>query len=222
MQKQIIFIVVMVILFGVGFFIFLKPEKLPEEGFFQEEGEENVVLEDVLYRAEDIENISYKIEVMNPIGSFVARFWQKGEKMRMETTPPQGQKIINIVRKDNGDAFIYMPTSNIATKVGVEGSQEVIRESVKEKALSVLNHDPVILGKEDIKEKSCIVIQYSTSVEKVKMWIWEEYGFPIKEEVETESGLTKTEISSVDFSEIPENLFEIPEEVELKEEIPYF
>jgi outer membrane lipoprotein-sorting protein len=63
------------------------------------------------------------------------------------------------------------------------------------------------------------VVEYTVPAEQttVKMWIWKEYGFPIRAEMTTSAGTTIAEYRNLDFSDIPDSLFELPPGVEIME-----
>jgi outer membrane lipoprotein-sorting protein len=49
------------------------------------------------------------------------------------------------------------------------------------------------------------------------MWIWEQYGFPIRVEMTTTEGTVIVEYKNIEFTDIPDIMFELPEGVEIME-----
>lgn len=64
---------------------------------------------------------------------------------------------------------------------------------------------------ETIDGKVCTVLGMSApGVAEKKMWIWQDRGLPIRDEMTTISGTTRTDMKNIDFSDIPDSMFELP------------
>jgi hypothetical protein len=59
------------------------------------------------------------------------------------------------------------------------------------------------------------VIQFTNEQGTVKQWIWQEKGFPLKIESVTSIGNVTITINNIDFSDIPDSLFELPAGVQI-------
>ena len=49
------------------------------------------------------------------------------------------------------------------------------------------------------------------------MWIWKDKGFPIRAEMLTDEGKVVMEYKNIDFSDIPDIIFQLPEGAQLIE-----
>jgi hypothetical protein len=47
-------------------------------------------------------------------------------------------------------------------------------------------------------------------VAEEKVWIWQEYGLPIREEMTTIPGTTRTDMKNIELSDIPDRMFGPP------------
>lgn len=75
-------------------------------------------------------------------------------------------------------------------------------------------YNPTIIGSEKYDGKDCLVVQYTSMGETVKMWIWKQYGIDIKTETTTDEGKSIEEIKNISFSNISDSKFQLPAGVE--------
>jgi hypothetical protein len=137
--------------------------------------------------------------------------WQKQQKMREDVTM-EGLTISVIFDMATNTMYTYMRDQNMATKTILDMSK--LPDSPIKDITGILNYSPVISGTETIDGKVCQVITYDeTGVGSVKMWIWEERGLPLKMEIAANGTTTTLMYSNMDFSDIPDSIFEIPEDV---------
>lgn len=127
--------------------------------------------------------------------------------MRSETTA-EGQTIVTLLDMDEQTMYLYYPDQNMAMMMTYEPG-----ESAMDEAQAVEGYNPVIIGHETLDGKYCLVVEYTVEGNTAKMWIWEEYGFPIRVEVTTNEGMTIMEYKNIEFTDIPDSMFEIPEGV---------
>ena len=166
--------------------------------------------------------VSYKYEaVITAPGEEVitAKFWLKGYKIRWEGTY-EGQSVVFLMDQSTQVAYTYIPAQGIAMKMDFSKAQRTVGESPTEQSESVMEYNPVTIGTEVLNGKTCLVIEYTTETEKVKMWIWTRYGFPIRTETTTDKGTTLAEIKNIDFGDIADSMFELPAGVQIME-IPF-
>ena len=171
-------------------------------------------LVEVLAKAEKIDSLKYNIEITDNYQTSVIRFWQNKEKIRMEMST-QGQEVVFLT--DQETSYMFFPIQNRATKIDLGQSQEVIDGSIIEQSLAILEYNPVVLGSEKVNNKDCLIVQYSINDYQTKMWIWKEYGLPIKTEILTGQGLIKHQVKDIEFVDIPDNVFQLPPGVEVME-----
>ncbi len=177
-------------------------------------------LEIALTKVEDVKSLKYEV-ALSLFGGEFANFWEKGELMRMEVGSGF-QKTINLINKEKDEAYLVMPLEGIAVEMEIENMGRVFEGSIKEQAIPLFEHDLDIIGTESVNEKECIVVKYSDDGGEVKIWVWEEYGLPLRVEAETEQRTVTMEAKNVEFVDIPDSMFELPDNVEITEDIPYF
>jgi len=225
--KNIIIALIVVIVIGGGAWWALRPA--PEIGLSNSaielplvEDEEPEIIEtenelaEVLSRVDEIGSLKYEIFSLTPEGEFSAQFWQKNNQTRMETTA-EGQAVIMLANFADETAYIYLPDQNIALGVGLAQAPEIVEGSLKQQAAYLMDYDPVIVERETIDGRECLVIEYAAFGEATTMWIWEEHGLPIRTITETEYGLIESTASNIEFLEIADDMFELPAEVEIIE-----
>jgi outer membrane lipoprotein-sorting protein len=137
--------------------------------------------------------------------------WVKNNKMRSEMTT-EGQTVVTLLDMDAHTIYIYYPDQNMAMEMTYEPSESAIDE-----AQSIPDYSPTILGHETLDGKVCLVVQYTAEGATVKTWLWEQYGFPIRVEMTTSEGTTVVEYKNIEFIDIPDSMFELPEGVEIME-----
>jgi outer membrane lipoprotein-sorting protein len=139
--------------------------------------------------------------------------WQKQQKMREDMTT-QGVSVSIIFDMAANIMYSYTPAQNMATKTTL--NLGTIPSSPINDTSDILDYSPAITGTETIDGKVCKVIEYNqTGTGSVKMWIWEEKGLPLKMEMIYDGKTTTIVYKNIDFSDIPDSIFEIPEGVKI-------
>jgi outer membrane lipoprotein-sorting protein len=170
-------------------------------------------LGEILGQAQGIASVKYDMVMTAPGAPVVTQKIEvKGNKMRTEMTQ-EGQTQIILVDYDARTMYMYMPEENMAMKVAFNPPAK----SAVEEAQSVTGYNPTVVGTETIDGKVCLVVEYTAEGAATKMWIWEEHAFPIRVEVTTAEGKTTVEYKNIEFVDIPDSEFELPEDVEIVE-----
>jgi len=168
-------------------------------------------LGEILGRGAGIDSVKYDMLITAPGAPTVTmHFWVKHNKMRTETTE-QGQNIVMLVDYDEGVMYVYMPDENMAMKVDFGQAAK----SAVEEAQAITNYNPHIIGTETRDGKVCLVAEYTVEQVTAKMWIWKEHGFPIRIETTTTEGKTIIEFKNIEFADILDRMFELPEGVQI-------
>jgi hypothetical protein len=218
----IIFVVLFLSLGVVWFFIdnrkegdFIEKEKISEEK--REEEVERV--RQVLEKGEEINSLKYSVIMENPFSTVRADFWQKGDNMRMEVDM-QGRKFVNLINAQKEVAYNYIVGSNIATEIDGERLTDVKRSSVKKQRENLLKEDFELVGKEQLGEKNCYVLSYyGQEEEEIIVWLWEDYGIPVKIEFHTDEGFFVATAQDIIIEDISDMMFEIPQSMEVSEHL---
>ena len=153
-----------------------------------------------------IKTVKYEYTA-SALGSTVItqKVWIEANKIRIETAE-QGREVVILADTETQTGYTYLPLQNLAVKRDYSQVPSPVSQDVE----TVQKYNPVIIGNEHIDGKECTVISYAKDSAKVKAWLWNDNGFPLKFEVETPQGVALIEIKNVDFGDIPDSLFELP------------
>jgi outer membrane lipoprotein-sorting protein len=148
--------------------------------------------------------------ITNPEGfTLTNTIWFENNKMRSEMAT-EGQTIITLTNFTTRTVYIYYPDQNMAMRADYEPTETALDETD-----GIEQYNPEILGTEMLDGKECLVIRYNIEGATTKMWIWKEYGFAIRIEVNDQNGLTTIQYKNISFSDIDDSLFELPAGVEI-------
>jgi len=137
--------------------------------------------------------------------------WQKQQKMREDVTVT-GMTVSIIFDVPENTMYTYMPEQNMATKAALDIS--MLPDSPIQDTRSIMDYNPLVTGTETIDGKVCTVVEYNeNNVGNIKMWIWEAKGLPLKMELTSGGEKTTIEYTNIDFSDIPDSIFELPDGV---------
>lgn len=197
-----------------------KPEETPGE---EKPAEENTLskeeLKDLFGSGKDMAEVYYEMQVTG-MGSenTISRMYMKGTKMRAESEV-MGQTFVMIHGEDA--LYILDASSKTAMKMPLgedsEGEQDTF--TMDDFTSDVDETDMTYVGKETLNGVSCYVVE-STKLEEgyhVKMWLHEEYGFPMKMESHNKDGSEAFVMEVTDFKvgDLSDALFEVPEGYEI-------
>ena len=172
-------------------------------------------LGDILGKASAIDSVTYDM-VMTGTGmpSSTTKMWLKNEAQKMKTeTTVQGQTSVLLVDWGSEVAYSYMPAQNLAIKMDLSTAPE----SPLEGTGAIEGYDPTVIGTETYDGKECLVVEYTVEGVQTKMWLWKEYGFPVKVVTTTADATITVEYKNIDLGPIPDSVFELPEGVEIME-----
>ncbi len=224
-MKSVVIIIVAVLVIGGGAWLLtgtewgrevLHREEVFEEGLREIEMDKEELM-GILVRAEGVTSLSYDVEMESPEMTMKGSFWQKGQKIRAEGEI-KGEEMVIIIDNEERVAYTYIPAQDFAVKMGLgemEEAQDEVEEvqegSIKEQSIKLPEQRPVVKGIETIEGKECIVVEYTVDEETTgKMWIWREYGLPIRVEVED----MVVRATNIDFGEVSDDKFKLPPGVE--------
>ncbi|MFO8009514.1 MAG: DUF4412 domain-containing protein [Dehalococcoidia bacterium] len=199
-----------------------EPEETGDTGDTGDEGTEAVNLPGLVSKAEEIDCFHGKGTVSNPgMADQDLEFWMKGDRMRIEGSfSAQGQVQEGIIIQDYaaGEMVFYSSEMGQAMKMSIDDPQtgEEAPDEPTGEVESIMQWDPKVTGSEEINGKHCAIVEYTdSSGTTTTMWIWVDYGFPVKSIVETAEGDVITEFKEIDFDCPPESKFELPAGVEV-------
>ncbi len=171
-------------------------------------------LSSILEKARDIDSISYDTTSSNMgLPTTITKVWMKTKpvtKWKSETTS-EGQTLTCIVDHEAQEAYMYVDWMNTASRLDItdypESPIEDTNQAIEE---SIAAYESTAVYEEIYDGKECVVVEYSDEDVSSKLWIWKEYGFPLKVETNTPHGKWIIENKNIDFSDIPDSIFELP------------
>jgi outer membrane lipoprotein-sorting protein len=168
-------------------------------------------LEDILGLGAGIDSVKYDMVITAPgMETMTTKMWMKQNKIRTEMTQG-GEDVVMLADYDEGVAYMYMPDENFAYKVPLNQ----MPESAIEDTQAIADYDYTVIGTETMDGKVCLVVEYDYDGTSAKAWVWKEHGFPIRIEMTSAEGTTITEFKNIDFGDIPDSMFELPEGVQI-------
>ncbi len=174
----------------------------------------------IMMKAKNAPGVSYDMVMTAPGFSNTSKLWSSKDKMRVENTF-EGKKMITIV--DGDITYMYNPEENVAMKfsgknlpTGMEGKPEhpsdyqdnIVKDSIK--SLETVVYEGV----------KCRVITFVDKEDgaTAKMWLREDYGLPMKQEVVSKKGEKMTiEYKNMKIGAQAADLFKLPAGVKVQD-----
>ena len=174
----------------------------------QETGETS--LTDIFAKNKDIKGMSFEMKTTMPEGITTEnKMWSEGDNLRMETNVPEvGGNVVYIANKADKAMYMYQPAQNIATKMPY--TEEQFAGGPQDKSEDVDASKAKYVGKDKIDGKTCLVYELTGESDKEKIWVWEEYGLPLRMETEVDGQKTIIEYSNVKVGDIDDKMFKLP------------
>jgi len=146
--------------------------------------------------------------------------WEKGNKMRCQLVVKGEASDIYILDSDEEVAYQYVPETNRAREVDFHLARTMAGEPITETVRTFIESYEEVgmqsIETETIDGKVCTVLGMSVpGVAEKKMWIWHEYGLPIREEMTIPYGTSRTEMRNIELDPIPDSMFELPAGAEM-------
>ncbi|MEN6349470.1 MAG: DUF4412 domain-containing protein [Syntrophomonas sp.] len=192
----------------------------PKEAAQSSSSSDDTSAQSLITKGMEVKNLSYDCDVSEPEGQkLTVKAWIKGKKMRTEMPNPEGGgNMISIIDSDQGIVYIYQPEQKTATKMGISMSQQDNAPSPQETMESLNAEKMKYTGKETIDGKTCLVYEFQDqNNETSKIWLWEDYGIPLKIESIMDGKKSVLEYRNVKTDEIPDSMFELPADTTIME-----
>ena len=178
------------------------------------------LLSDLLNKAKGSPSATYDLVISGgaTAGTETMKVWSTETKERTDFTI-EGMKSITIIDKEAQVMYMYDPDQN--TAIRMDFSSDDTSRQAQSFTEAMEEYNPTVVGTETIDGKKCTVIEFETVTEDAtvtqKMWVWKDYGFPIKVEmVSTLGGTSVTtvmEMKNIEFGPIDPSVFELPDDV---------
>lgn len=140
------------------------------------------------------------------------KLWIAGANLRSESIET-GQSTAIFIR-NSGKGYNYMFTSGEKKAIKVTDTHPAEDISPVE-ILQNVSQTTQPLGKEIKDGKNCVVIKYEQDEVNNRVWIWEDYGVPIRVESTYNKSTTVMEYNNYKFEAIPEAMFELPQGMDI-------
>lgn len=136
------------------------------------------------------------------------KLWIAADNLRSESIEAGQSTAIFIRNSKKGYNYIFTSGDKQAIKVTDTHPAEEINPV---EILRVVSDKTQPLGKEVKDGKNCIVIKYEDDAVVNQVWIWEDYGVPVRIESTYNKSTTVMEYGNYKFEPIAEAMFELPE-----------
>ena len=225
--KNLVLIIITIFFITGGLLVFLKEDEkdVLENGTEEviEEVDEELTkdIKDVLLRAREIDSLVYDITMKKFGEVFSLKFWEKKKMMRMDILF-KSRTMINLWNKEEEVGYLYTAGDTTATEIKIDQAEDIFNSSVKQWAEDALYYDLIVIKKEKIEDKDCLLIKYDKKEGEVEMWVWEEYGLPIKIISQEEWGVVEIFVENIEINDIPDTMFHLPLGTKVIEEFIYF
>jgi hypothetical protein len=222
-MKKIVIGLAVVVLAGVGaLFLFnpsvddpeLKDEIVGQDPMPEIDDLSAVDLPSLLAKSGEIDSIRYTVQMSSLQDETEMIVSLKGKQMRIEMDH-QGQSGVFLLNRETGTAYNYMPNENMAMAMDMSLMASFVGSSLQEQSAELMNFNPVIIGRESLDGRSCLVIEYEVHEVTTRTWIWESYGLPLKTEAIGPEATMIALVESIDLSPLDDSLFELPAGVEI-------
>ncbi len=174
----------------------------------------------IMLKAKQAPGFSYDMVMTAPGFSNASKLWSSKDKMRVENSF-EGKKMITII--DGDTTFMYNPDSNTAMKF----SGKNLPEGMDGKPENPANYEDQMV-KDSIKVVESVIYEgvkcrVLTFTDKedgalAKMWLREDYGLPMKQEIVSKKGEKMTiEYKNMKIGAQSPDLFRLPGGVKIQD-----
>jgi len=176
--------------------------------------EPDVDVAGLLAKAQELPGLTYDaVTTINGEEAFEVKFAVKVPNIRIETGSPEiGMKMVCIINTDEGAVYALSPDQETATKMSL-AQFEVDTATPQDYAQSMDPDSMKYIKTETLDGKECLVYEIDEQDSSAKVWLWKDYGIPLRVEVMYEGEPVVTEYKNVQITELDDSLFELPEEV---------
>lgn len=106
----------------------------------------------------------------------------------------------------NQSSYLYNSTTEQTSELQYQSQNTLIAEA---DFLNQLN--PTILGTQMLDGKECLMVSYPDGDITVKMWIWKDWGFPLRKEIISPTGTNVFEYKNITFDSVSDDVFKLPQ-----------
>jgi outer membrane lipoprotein-sorting protein len=170
----------------------------------------------LLAKGQGLAGLSYdSVTTVAGMDPFTTKVWVKEGNMRVEMDVPEaGGKMISIVNTSEGAVYSYGDGQEMATKMPLAQS-EVDTTTPQDYSKSMNPESMKYIKTETLDGKKCVVYEITDEDYTGKVWLWKDYGIPLRIEATSEGESMAMEYKNVQVTELDDSLFQLPEGVEV-------
>ncbi len=176
-------------------------------------GEIGDLFAEIADKAKDLKCFHFKVVATVP-GEADAGYeiWMNDDgKMKMEGDV--GGEGEGMMLMDGEAMYMYDAETGQAMKFPMDGpdaSSAPIQQNPVDNIEEILGFGYTVDGEEEINGMDCIVVNYSDMGADMTMYIWKDYGFPVKTVIDGPTGEMVTEYKEIDFDCADDDEFQLP------------
>lgn len=175
---------------------------------------ESSELKELVNRSAGIEGLSYRAVTNYPMWSHETRVWMQGDVVKTETVV-DGETLILVIDNARGELLSYDAAQNAATVMSLGEGHVSMPESPLE---YVRELDPAewVPGETTFFDGlRCRRFTREDLDEETVMYIWEEYGLPLRVESTVDGRTTLVEFREMEVGRLPQDVFDLPAGVQV-------
>jgi len=214
-----ILVVGVIVLIGVSWWGSREPvdEEVssPEENL-AEEGIPASSLTEILATAKDLPSYAFDM-VADYLGEeTISRLWVKDGSTKMETTSEAGTTVY-LMQAETQSAYLYFPEKKTGMQLEWDDTAQTTSGGMfgDEYIAEIQANQPIIVGEEMLDGKNCLVTQWTAEGMEEKVWIWKEYGLPIRTEITMGGETNVTEFRNIQIGNVADSEFELPDDIQI-------
>lgn len=167
-------------------------------------------VEDILSQAANVSLVRYDCVWTWPERTQTSRVWVKDNMMRIEHTQ-EGQTVETyLCDYEEMISFHWTSPENIPKRSVTPGEVGDFFSAMYMATIAA-DYNPKIIGIEIIGGKECYLVEYVNGEMTVRAWIWKKHKFLVRHDVIGAEHTTTVEFKNIDFGNIPNSMFELPE-----------
>jgi outer membrane lipoprotein-sorting protein len=180
-------------------------------------GSSDESLNELQKKVESISSIKYDlVKTLSDGTEYTSNVvWVKESKSRCELIYEDEVDGVIFMDSDEKVAYQYNPKTETSRSMDYNLARTMVPTPLAERVKTFIESyegaGMPSMETETIDGKVCTVLGMKVpgGIAEKKIWIWQDYGLPIREEMTT-SGTTTTEMKNIEFGDIPASMFELP------------
>ncbi|NLW44940.1 MAG: outer membrane lipoprotein carrier protein LolA [Syntrophomonadaceae bacterium] len=176
--------------------------------------EADVDLAGLLAKAQELPGMTYDaVTTVNGEETSEVKYAVKLPRIRIETGGPEiGMKMVCIIDTKEEVVYALSPDQQTATKMPL-AQFEVDTATPQDYSQSLDPDSLKYIKTETLDGKECLVYEIAEPDSTGKVWLWKDYGIPLRIEFTYEGELVVNEYKNVQVTEPDDSLFELPAKV---------